>query len=460
MAHEYDDADSEEEILDVGSAEGKVTAKKVKALEEDIISSPTRHEGMLDRRSIITPKEDSIELFSKQYEGKPATLQAWLEAENLAYKLYADRHLYGDNWKEQSPICVRTFRENGEDFDDISYQVKRVQTPEGLNAFILTPIGPIPEGAIPEVKVIFAGTKDKPGIVRDFEGKAAGHDSFKQYKTDLMEELNTAVASVPGDSVKISVIGHSLGGADAQRMALKITQAVALPAKPEDSTQNLSEQDYYVGQSMLAGALSPKADAAKAYCPYSALKEKDITLHLVTSAAARITEDQCEKFAQSLTTATTCKNNGHQPLKFETTVFCLDKDIVTRCGEKHLLTQEAFKDSSSGQEYPSVLSMTKATVVSIKSSLFGHFLNFYHDPKPPKLYGIEVIESKPSENIQEKEQKVKSILGKEGVGDSAFSKAIKAAIRSLTIKLGWGEMLNVDRGSAPEVPRPSVAPAA
>lgn len=385
-------------------------------LGEETRSSPFTIKGApLDSEVVIAPSADS----SEKFQGKPAVLQTWLEAEDLAYKLYTDRHLYGGKGEAQSPILVRTFRENGIDFDDIYYRVKRVETPEGLNAFILQPIF-VPEGETPEVKVIFAGTADKEGVVRDLDKKAAGHESFKSHKHDLMHELNMAVASITGDDVRISVIGHSLGGADAQRMALKITQAVAFPGKPEDAMQGVLADSYF---------------SEKPY--YPALKNKNITLHLGTNSAPRLTEKQCEKFAKNLEIATKNSNNGFNPLKFEATVFCMDKDIVPRCGKKHLLTQEET------EEHPSVLSMAnKATVVSIKSTLFGHALNFYHNPDHPKLRGMDIVETTKETVDENKEKEVKGILGKKSIDASTFADAIRAAIRSLTIKLGWGEDLN------------------
>lgn len=391
--------------------------------EEENLSSPYTKEGALDHNKVLAPELSAIQKF----KGKPAVLQAWLEAEDLAYKLYADRALYGDSWEEQSPICIRTFRENGIEFDDIHYKVKRVDTPEGLNAFILMPID-VPAGVTPEVKVIFTGTADEAGVARDLEEKAAGHESFKKHKHKLMSELNAAIEQIKGGDVKISVIGHSLGGADAQRMALKITQAVALPAQPEDAVQR-----------MLSDASKQKPERY-----YPALKKKNITLHLATNSAPKVTEDQCDKFAKNLKMATENKNNDYAPLKFVATVFCMNKDIVPRCGGRHLL---ATKASKSG-EYPSVLSMIDATVVYIKSTLFGHALNFYHNPDHPELRGMNIVHTEKGKVEKSQEEQVRDILDKKSIDASTFAQAIRSVIRTLTVKLGWDQALK----EAPTLP--------
>lgn len=388
---------------------------------ESTISAPSKVVGGLDAENVIAAAPHAELLIRRKISfdenstniAVADVLQSVLEAEDLAYALYDRRHSYGQS-SDQGAIRVRTFRDDGVEYDDIEYMVKKVETPEGLNAFILEPIN-VPVGATPEIKVLFAGTKDMPGVIRDLEKKAAGHESFECHKYNLMKDLNDAVGRIQGKEVKISLVGHSLGGADAQRMAIEITEAVARP-----SDTGVLEQIHF----------------GKQDCP--AFKSKNITLNLVTSAAPMVTEKQAKKFADDLSIATTCRNNGNQPMIFTATAHINNRDIVPTFGQQHLLSAQSSKGKS-------VLSMCqRARVVFAKSTLLNHAINFYHDPNSPKLGKIEILQVSKSdrgddETKKKTENKMRQVMDRaSGIDQGTFSQLLKSLISGLAIRLGWG----------------------
>lgn len=435
---EYE-ADSEEEIREEIISSGK------------IISSPSTILTALDSNGIIAPIDKAVVEFEKKTKrsgvgntvslGKPAILQAWIEAEDLAYKLYTDRHLYENGWEQQTPILIRTFRKDGFSYDDIEYQVKKIKTEEGLYAFILKPIN-VPRGAIPEVKVLFTGTTDRAGGKRDLESKAAGHQSFKREKHNLMAELNAVVEEIEGENVKISVIGHSLGGIDALRLALKITQAVAEKLKSSDVYSFFKEAYYKIANS----SKDNQTDSKKANKPnpsYEGLTSKKIDLHIVASEAPKSTKKQSQKFADNLQIATS--GDTDNPLKVEATIFNIQEDIVPLFGEQNMLIQK----TSDGTK--SVLSMMDATVVSVKTNSFNHSINFYHNPEHPEVHEIEILRIEKGAPDPNMEKKIADRLNK-GIPRFIFENTIKKIIDRITIHLGWGEVLNSDPQPAPAIP--------
>lgn len=243
-------------------------------------------------------------------------LHTILQAEDLAHALYmAEKERYEANPHKPKPIpnkIVRTYDDNGVAVD-VAYKISRVDTPEGLNAFILEPVD-----KKSEIKVVFVGTKDLPGVVRDMEDEAAGQESFEQHKDRVLAKLNEAVKEIEDGSVKINVIGHSLGGADAQRLVQNIVKVKAEPEK--NKTENVYD-------TMMQDSSYPLADC-------SALIVKKVHLNLNTSAAPMLSKEKGKEFARDLRQAI---KNGFLSLKATACVYKLD--VVPTFGEQHLLAQ-------------------------------------------------------------------------------------------------------------------------
>ena len=299
------------------------------AAVEDVKSKLKRHENQDENI------ESSVEV----------VLNTILKAEDLADALYKRQ----DNYRagREGDIKLRTYNDDGSVAADIVYRVKMIEAVPGLNAFILTPQD-TPEGLTPQVKMIFVGTKDGPGIQRDLEKGAAGNITFKDHEKSFVDHLNTAVGSIHGDDVIVSFIGHSLGGADAQRMALKTMQVFN------------------------------SVDAAEA-ADYLHIKKKNMSLRLETSAAPGLTLEQCDEFAGNLSEAMTPSPDKPR-FEFRPTAVIYQLDIVPTCGGQHVLA------------HPEVLSLcTTATVVYAKSALFQHESKIYKQSGELPVDGMEIL---------------------------------------------------------------------
>ena len=78
--------------------------------------------------------------------------------------------------------------------------------------------------------VLFRGTHDFLSVLRDLESAGPGHQSFFDEREGFLQQLNGHVGNVyqrTGQKVKLSVSGHSLGGADAQNASATIIKAMA-----------------------------------------------------------------------------------------------------------------------------------------------------------------------------------------------------------------------------------------
>ena len=194
-----------------------------------------------DASITASPKRDGIDVQTtiqasqSLYQGVSSQdLQYWLEAEDLSAALYkafkhdqakSDCALFTNKKIQFQLACFNS----EEQYQVIEYSAQKVNTKDlGINAFILTPKNIDADSTqTPEVKVIFAGTKDTAGILRDIEPKSPGHASYYKAQKRIMTALNQALVNLPRKKdrdIKISVIGHSLGATDAQRTALAITK--------------------------------------------------------------------------------------------------------------------------------------------------------------------------------------------------------------------------------------------
>ncbi len=394
-------------------------------------------------------------------------LHTILQAEELAHALYmAEKERYEANPDNPEPIpnkIVRTYDDDGNPVD-VEYKINRVDTPEGLNAFILEPV----DGKS-EIKVVFVGTKDLPGVVRDMEDEAAGQESFEQHKDKVLAKLNEAVGKIEGDSVKINVIGHSLGGADAQRLVQNIVQIKATPPNNQ-------------------------ADCAN-------LMKKKVHLDLNTSAAPMLSKEKGKQFATELRQVT---KEGSLSLKATACVYKLD--VVPTFGEQHLLAQRGaelsllpedgqieagkiylymignqlcytMKDDTDREKVGilegidmnekdltaefllknrakildaaaeqglttcDVMSLCEeATVAHVKASPFQHESTIFAKVGELAKKSIEILHTKktdaPSVEKTKKEARMANVLNRSsGIDRLAFIKYVKEAIKELAIKL-------------------------
>lgn len=114
------------------------------------------------------------------------------------------------------------------------YYVKRVQTAAGISCFVLFS----PDAQNSSVKILFRGTADIEGGIRDGEtlGTCPGGDSFKLHEDKIMEALTQVVSykvEQGCNNVCLDDAGHSLGGADSQLAAELILRKMA--ENPDDS---------------------------------------------------------------------------------------------------------------------------------------------------------------------------------------------------------------------------------
>lgn len=92
---------------------------------------------------------------------------------------------------------------------------------DGLNAYALLPQA----NTNNEVLIVFAGTQDLSGIIRDLEPVTAGGSSFQNALYDLHEHFSELVAKLPQDrTYQLNIAGHSLGGSDAEHFLAHFLQ--------------------------------------------------------------------------------------------------------------------------------------------------------------------------------------------------------------------------------------------
>lgn len=345
----------------IGKLEQKKAHEKGLVQEGEVMFEPRKVKGMLTDAYTIAPNPEAVEDVKRKLpEGSEAVeayvevvLQSLLQAEDLADAFYQHKEAYLEDGHR---IRMRTYHDDGAIAADVTYDVKMIETTPGLNAFILTPLD-TPEGIIPEIKMIFVGTKDMPGIKRDAEKGAAGNLSFAPYEQKLLNSLDEVVRAFPNQDIKMSVIGHSLGGADSQRMVSKIISTLISPPLPEEES--------------------------------SGLRSKNIYLRLETSAAPTLTRGQCATFLENLREATTPRE-GRPHFEFSTIASIYNLDIVPTCGEQHILAD------------PEVLSLcTQAIIVYVRLNLFQHESGLFKNPGEISAGGMQILHTNHSPDRNE-----------------------------------------------------------
>lgn len=140
--------------------------------------------------------------------------------QNLATSEYLAHEIAYTNLKEGMIIPIKESNDQ-----TILYEVKSsVNSGDGYICFILTPIVK-PEGTYP-IKVLYRGTNSAGAFCRLLEEHSAGHQSFEKYKAELIGKICENLP-LDGSQAKLQFYGHSLGGADAQRGATALAEAIA-----------------------------------------------------------------------------------------------------------------------------------------------------------------------------------------------------------------------------------------
>lgn len=108
---------------------------------------------------------------------------------------------------------------------DTEYDVIRIQTSHSdLVPFVMIPKNNNP-GEPCHVRLLFQGTASLMGWNRNFTGVgSAGINEFEKDKASMIEQLHNAIKDLP--HVNLSIVGHSLGGADSQNMMVEIMKHV------------------------------------------------------------------------------------------------------------------------------------------------------------------------------------------------------------------------------------------
>ncbi|MDR3477294.1 MAG: hypothetical protein P4M14_04610 [Gammaproteobacteria bacterium] len=128
-------------------------------------------------------------------------------------ELYTSRENLAHNIVYQSWL-VDGHELNVDDNADLPYVVKQVNVAHaGLYCFILKPK---PECRTKEVFILFRGTQCLDSLFRDIEPEGAGALSIARALPIIMEEVNNAIDDIYSRDIRITICGHSLGGADTQ----------------------------------------------------------------------------------------------------------------------------------------------------------------------------------------------------------------------------------------------------
>ncbi|NGX50911.1 MAG: hypothetical protein K1060chlam2_00763 [Chlamydiae bacterium] len=102
--------------------------------------------------------------------------------------------------------------------EQVDYYQQSGQVHEsGLNAYFLTPFDS--KKGLP-AKLIFRGTHDTASAHRDFDPSGVGKRVFDRCASRIQDMIASYASRV--DSARIEVIGHSLGGSDAQRAIINL----------------------------------------------------------------------------------------------------------------------------------------------------------------------------------------------------------------------------------------------
>ncbi len=83
-----------------------------------------------------------------------------------------------------------------------------------------------------KVVISFRGTYDTNAAILDMERPAPGHQSFKRKELSLLQDVNELLTKISKkytvDNFALSICGHSLGGAFAQKFAIAVMRAMVI----------------------------------------------------------------------------------------------------------------------------------------------------------------------------------------------------------------------------------------
>lgn len=122
-----------------------------------------------------------------------------------------------------------------EDASFREYNFTRLQTHnKGIAAYIAIPshTADQEQNQAIDIKVVFRGTKSRASILRDLEVGGAGSASFAIDRNNIIAAINAAIKTMNARCskpklIRITVAGHSLGGADAQNCVTALAQAIS-----------------------------------------------------------------------------------------------------------------------------------------------------------------------------------------------------------------------------------------
>lgn len=259
----------------------------------------------------------SLEKEAKEYrKGKDAIEQLYASGEYLFHYLsYKDL---------KDGMIVPVINDEGA---LIQYKVTNLIERRGLHAFALAPLkGPS------EVKILFRGTADLDSLNRDVDKQGAGYKQMIHKEKTILKRLNDVLAierkrlsdeKLP-DDVKLSIGGHSLGGADAQNFSVLLLKAIAKNNVEGKADVPLDIQNY------LAEAIDPSNRNN-----LSNIRK----VRLQTYNAPGISHSMAQQGEQLATFLSNPKNVG---LRIEAFFQRVDKDMIQRAGETHLFTKNSY----------------------------------------------------------------------------------------------------------------------
>lgn len=151
--------------------------------------------------------------------------------------------------------------------NDDKYDIVEIQTRvHDLHAFIAIPedLPGSEPSQLTEKKIIisFRGTHSRSAWVRNLEGKAAGSISYQKASDSLKIAIKKVYERYPAAKFSLTIGGHSLGGADAQRMMTDIMEEVAKDKADNNHFKRTKKIDLFVFNA--AGVSEDTAKRAKA----------------------------------------------------------------------------------------------------------------------------------------------------------------------------------------------------
>lgn len=347
-----------------------------------------------------------------------ADLQAWREGSNVVYGLFKDFQP-GDSEKEK--IIIRSFTptQNAETETDIAYKIQKVPTIPGLNIFVLAPID-TPPGMKKEIKVLFTGTQDKAGVMRDLEEGAPGSQSFEASQDLIITAIADAAKNLKledGEHYQLSLRGHSLGGADTQHAMLAITNRMAQDLeKQKETIKKLKESSYTADLEIEKKKLSENQMLAR-------IDSLDVSLN----ASPKVLDKQSDAFSKNLE-AIKQKNQAKQiHLKTNLRVLLYDKDIVPYFGEKHIAT-DAIENG--------LIDQTRIVYLETEKPL-THKVRAYDPAEKIRAKRLSVMDITPGSSDIETEKATKLLNRTTTVDELSFTRAIMQLIRHVGKALGW-----------------------